>query len=325
MGRIGSIGVFTSGGDSPGMNAAVRAVVRTALYSKLKAFGIYRGYAGMIDGEIRKLERGSVSNIIQYGGTMLKTSRSPEFETPEGRRTAYENLQKHGIDGVIGVGGDGTFRGLADMVKETDLAVIGLPGTIDNDIYGTDFTIGYDTAVNTALAAIDKIRDTALSHDRLFLIEVMGRHAGFIGLETGIGVGAEEICIPEFRTDLEGIAEHLRERHVKHKASLIMVIAEGDDAGDATQIARKLKEMVGMSFRVTILGHTQRGGSPMSKDRLLASKLGYHAVKAMMIGKTGIMIGELHDKISEVPLEETWGKKKSIDYGLMEMAQILSK
>ena len=325
MAKVDSIGVFTSGGDAPGMNACVRAVVRTGVHFGLKVFGIYRGYAGMIDGEIREMGRRSVSGIIHQGGTVLKTSRSPEFETPEGRQEAYKSLKEHGIKGVIGIGGDGTFRGLQSMVEETDMAIIGLPGTIDNDIYGTDFTIGYDTAVNTAIEAIDKIRDTAQSHDRLFLVEVMGRDAGFIGLETGIGGGAEEICIPEFRTDIDGLAEHLERRHVQSKASLIMVIAEGDDAGDATEIGRKLKEKVGMSYRVTVLGHIQRGGSPTSKDRLLASKLGYHAVKALMVGKAGIMLGELHNRISETPLEETWARKKSIDYGMMEMARVLSE
>ncbi len=325
MAKIESIGVFTSGGDAPGMNASLRAVVRTAIHFGVKVFGIYRGYAGMIDNEIKELNRRSVSGIIQQGGTIIKTSRSPEFETPEGRQKTYENLKKLGVKGIIGIGGDGTFRGLRDMAEETDFLVIGIPGTIDNDIYGTDFTIGYDTAVNTAIDAIDKIRDTAQSHDRLFLVEVMGRNAGFIGLETGIGGGAEEICIPEFKTNLDSLAEHLERRHVQSKASLIMVIAEGDDAGDATTIARKLKEKVGISYRVTILGHIQRGGSPTAKDRLLASKLGYHAVKALMVGKSGIMIGEVHNKISETPLEETWAKKKPIDYGLMEMAQILAE
>ena len=325
MTKIASIGVFTSGGDAPGMNAAVRAVVRTALHYNLKAIGIHRGYSGMIEGEISELNRRSVSGIVQQGGTILKTSRSPEFETPEGRQKAYENLRKHGITALIGIGGDGTFHGLLDITKETDFYVIGLPGTIDNDIYGTDFTIGYDTAVNTAIEAIDKIRDTAQSHDRLFIVEVMGRKAGFIGLETGIACGAEEICIPEFRTDLESIAEHLKERHVKNKISLIMVVAEGDDAGDAHTIAQKLKEMVGISYHVTVLGHIQRGGSPTSKDRLLASKLGYHAVKALMVGKSGIMIGEVHNRISETPLEETWNRKKSIDYEMMEMARVLSE
>jgi 6-phosphofructokinase 1 len=325
MAGMDSIGVFTSGGDAPGMNACVRAVVRSAIHFGIKVFGIYRGFAGMIDGEIKELSRRSVSGVIHQGGTVLKTSRSPEFMTPEGRKTAYDNLREHGIQGVVGCGGDGTFHGLHEMSREAEFSVIGLPGTIDNDIYGTDFTIGYDTAVNTAVEAIDKIRDTAQSHDRLFIIEVMGRHAGFIGLETGIGCGAEEICIPEFRTDLDRIAKHLQERHVMNKVSLIMVVAEGDDAGNATEIAEKLKSMVGISYRVTVLGHIQRGGSPTAKDRLLASKLGYYSVKALMEGRTGIMVGELHDTISETPLEDTWTKKKRIKHEILDMAGILSE
>lgn len=325
MSKIKSIGVFSSGGDAPGMNACIRAVVRTAIHYKLVVYGIYRGFAGMTNGEILELDRRSVSGIIQQGGTILKTSRSPEFMTREGRQKAYDNLKQHGISGIIAIGGDGTFHGLVDMMKESDFAVIGLPGTIDNDLYGTDFTIGYDTAVNTAIQAIDKIRDTAQSHDRLFLVEVMGRQAGFIAIESGISGGAEEILVPEVPTDLDAIAEHLKRRHVEGKMSLIMVIAEGDEAGDANTIAKKLKEMANISCRVTVLGHVQRGGSPTAKDRLLASKLGYHAVKALIEGKSGIMIGEIGNNITETPLEETFGKKKPIDFELIEMARILSE
>ncbi|GAH80184.1 unnamed protein product, partial [marine sediment metagenome] len=254
--------VFTSGGDAPGMNAALRAVVRTAIYHGKGVFTIKRGYDGMIDGEIERVSSRGVSNIIQTGGTVIKTARSERFRTADGRKQAARNLKKFGIDGLIAIGGDGTFRGCADLYKEHELAIIGVPGTIDNDLYGTDFTIGYDTAVNTALGAIDKIRDTSQSHNRFFIIEVMGRDAGFIGLETGIAGGAENILIPEVKTDVNKLCSQIKSLFEKGKASNIVVVSEGDDAGGAYQIGAKIKQKTGIDYRVVILGHIQRGGNP---------------------------------------------------------------
>jgi len=322
---LSTIGVYTSGGDSPGMNPAVRAVVRTAHHFHLKVFAILRGYAGMIAGEIKSMDRRSVSNIIHQGGTIIKTSRSAEFFTPEGRRTAYEQLRAHGIEGLVCIGGDGSFHGAVEFFKEFQVPIVGVPGTIDNDLFGTDFTIGYDTAVATALESIDKIRDTAQSHDRMFLVEVMGREAGFIGLASGVAGGAEEILIPETPTDLEAIARRIEQRTEKHKTSLIMVVAEGDEAGGAVEIGQKLSKRTGMDFRVCILGHTQRGGSPTAKDRLLASRLGYEAVRALAAGHTNIMVGEVNGEIVHTPLEETYTRKKPLTRGLVEMAAILAE
>jgi len=322
---LSTIGVYTSGGDAPGMNAAVRAVVRTARHIGLEVFAIYRGYAGMMDGGIEPMHRRSVSNIIQHGGTVLKTSRAPAFCTPEGRRKAYENLQAHGIEGLICIGGDGSFRGAVELYDEHKVPIVGVPGTIDNDLYGTDLTIGYDTAVNTALGAIDKIRDTGQSHDRMFIIEVMGRHAGFIGLASGIGGGAEEILIPETRTDCDAICRRIQERRDAGKTSLIMVVAEGDEAGGAIQMGKKIREATGMDFRVCILGHMQRGGSPTATDRMLASRLGYEAVRALAAGKANIMVGEINGEIVHTPLEETFTRKKPINEALVEMAAILAE
>ncbi len=322
---LSTIGVFTSGGDAPGMKAAVRAVVRSALHFGLKVLGISRGYSGMIAGEIEPMGRRSVSNIIQQGGTILKTSRSAGFLTPEGRRTAYENLQAHGAEALICIGGDGSFRGAVEFYDEFKVPTVGVPGTIDNDLYGTDLTIGYDTAVNTALDAIDKIRDTAQSHDRTFLIEVMGRQAGFIGLASGIGGGAEEILIPETRTDCDAICRRIRERAKTGKTSLIMVVAEGDEQGGAVEIGEKIREATGMDFRVCILGHTQRGGRPTATDRLLASRLGYEAVRALAAGRTNVMVGEVNGEIILTPLEDTFTKKKPINHALVEMAAILAE
>jgi len=322
---LSTIGVYTSGGDSPGMNAAVRAVVRTAHHLQLKVFGIFRGYSGMIAGEIKPMERRSVSNIVQQGGTIIKTSRSAEYFTAEGRRQAYEHIRAHGIEGLICIGGDGSFRGAVAFHNEFKIPLVGVPGTIDNDLYGTDFTIGYDTAVATALESIDKIRDTAQSHDRMFLVEVMGREAGFIGLASGIAGGAEEILIPETRTDLEAICHRLEQRTHRHKTSLIMVVSEGDEAGGAVEIGEKLRARTGMDFRVCILGHTQRGGSPTAADRLLASRLGYEAVRALAGGRANVMVGEVNGEIVYTPLEETYARKKPLASGLVEMAAILAE
>ena len=321
---VSNIGVFTSGGDAPGMNAALRAVVRTGIYYGKGLFTIEYGYEGMIDGQIEKVDSHAVSNIIQTGGTVIKTARSARFLTENGRRQAFENLKRFNIDGLIAIGGDGTFRGCAEFYKEYKFPIIGVPGTIDNDIYGSDFTIGYDTAVNTALEAIDKIRDTAQSHGRFFIIEVMGRHAGFIGLETGIAGGAENILIPEVKTDIDDLCSRIKSLFDRGKTSNIVVIAEGDDAGGAYGIGAKIKKATGIDFRVVILGHVQRGGNPSAKDRLLASKLGYWSVKHLIDGKVNMMVGEVNSKIVLTRMEDSFGKKKPIDMDALEMAMVLA-
>ena len=319
-----TIGVLTSGGDSSGMNAAVRAVVRTGIYHGNTIFGIKRGYEGLIDGDIEELSLSSVSNIIKYGGTVLLTARCKEFFTKEGRSKAYDNLKKYGIDSLIVIGGDGSFRGLHELINEYDIQGIGVPGTIDNDLYGTDYTIGFDTAVNTALEAIDKIRDTATSHSWLFIVEVMGRNSGYIGLYTGIGGGAEEILIPETDSDIEELCKKLKAGHRRGKKSSIIVVAEGDEAGNAFDIKKKIETLVDWDIRVSVLGHQQRGGSPTAFDRLLASRLGYEAVLAVMNGENDKMIGLIHDTVTLTPLEETWTRKKGIDESYIKMAEILA-
>jgi 6-phosphofructokinase 1 len=317
------IGVFTSGGDAPGMNAAVRGVVRMAIYHGLEVFGIQYGYRGMMLGDIQHMYARSVSNIIQRGGTILKSARSQEFMTREGREKAYETLRKHNIEGLVGIGGDGTFRGLSALVQESEIKVIGVPGTIDNDLYGTDFTIGYDTAINTAMYIVDKIRDTADAHDRLFFIEVMGRDSGFIALDVGVSCGAEYIAIPETVTNVDELQVMLKKIR-KDKSSAIIIVAEGDDEGGAFDIARKLKDFSGYDFRVSILGHIQRGGSPTARDRVLAGKLGAASVERLKDGINNVMVGEINGRIIETPLEETWMKKKEVDKKLLKLSEILS-
>lgn len=325
MKKINKIGVFTSGGDSPGMNAAIRAVVRTALFENIEVFGIYRGYEGMIDGHIEQLYSNSVSNIIQRGGTILKSARSKRFMEKEGREKAYHNLQHHGIDALVAIGGNGTFTGASEFIAEYDIPVIGLPGTIDNDLYGTDATIGYDTAVNTVVEAADKIRDTATSHDRLFFIEVMGRDAGFIALRSGIACGAEFILVPETTTYLDNLARLLKHNWRKSKTSGIVIVAEGDDQGGAWDIAGKMKERVSeLDIRVTILGHIQRGGSPSSFDRILASTLGHFAVKGLLEGHKGCMAGVINKEIVYTPFEKAIKHHKDINRELLEMSRILA-
>ncbi len=321
---ISNIGVFTSGGDAPGMNAALRAVVRTAIYDGKGVFTIRCGYDGMIDGEIEQVDSRAVSNIIQTGGTVIKTARSERFRSEVGRKRAFENLAKFGIEGIIAIGGDGTFRGSLEFYREYKFPMIGVPATIDNDVYGTDFTIGYDTAVNTSLDAIDKIRDTSQSHKRFFIVEVMGRDAGFIGLETGIAGGAENILIPEVKTDVDKLCGQIESLFERGKTSNIVVVAEGDDAGGAAEIGAKIKEKTGIDYRVVILGHIQRGGNPSSKDRLLASKLGYWSVKHLIAGKSNLMVGEINGKIALTDMAEAVGKKKPIDMAALEMAMVLS-
>ncbi len=324
MSKIKRLGVFTSGGDSPGMNACIRAVVRTAIYHELEVFGISRGYAGMINGEITRLEASSVANIIQRGGTFLKTARSKEFMTPEGRQKAYDQLKKYEIDALVAIGGDGTFKGAIEFSKTFDIPLVGTPGTIDNDLYGTDFTIGYDTALNTVVSAVDKIRDTAESHDRLFLVEVMGRDSGLIALRSGIGAGAEAIIIPETKSNIEHLYTRLEGQH-REKASKIIIVAEGDEAGGAFGIADKIKERFPhYDTKVTVLGHIQRGGSPSCMDRVLASRLGFMAVEALMEGRKGVMIGMVDKEIAYTPFEHAVKHIEEINPNLIRMVEILS-
>ena len=323
---IRKIGVLTSGGDAPGMNAAIRAVVRTAVSEKLSAIGISHGYKGLINKEFTPMFGYSVADIIHRGGTILKTSRCPEFKTGEGIEAAYQNLSDEGIDALVVIGGDGTFRGASALQeKHPDIKVVGLPGTIDNDLYGTDFTIGYDTAINTVVEAVDKIRDTAGSHGTLFFVEVMGRDAGFIALNSGIATGAEDILIPETRTDIDSLIAKLEYDQRKQKTWGIIIVAEGDELGGATQVAGMVKERLpSYETRVTILGHIQRGGAPSCADRVLASRLGFDGVKALLEGESGVMIGLINDKIVRVPFEKATKKHQQIDPGLLEVARVLS-
>ena len=318
------IGILTSGGDAPGMNACIRASVRTALAKGLEIFGIKWGYEGMISGDIMPLDRRAVANIIHQGGTMLGTARSEEFRTKEGRAKAAQVLIQNGIEGLILIGGDGTFRGGTLFSKESAVSVIGVPGTIDNDCYGTDYTIGFDTAVNTALEAIDRIRDTAASHNRLFFVEVMGRHTGFIAMESGIGGGAEEFIIPEVPMDTDKLCQHLQQYFKRGKRSAIVVVAEADHPGETFSISAEVKEKTGFDSRVCILGHIQRGGAPTARDRVLASRLGIAAVQALVDGKGGQMVGEIDKDIAYTPVRDTWEKKKRLHPGLIELISILS-
>lgn len=316
---------MTSGGDAPGMNAAIRAVVRTAMFNNLEVFGIYRGYEGLIDGQIEQLFSHSVSNIIQRGGTILKTARSERFMTKEGRQKAYMNLLEHKIDAMVTIGGNGTFTGAKIFDEEYDFPVVGLPGTIDNDLYGTDATIGYDTAINTVVEACDKIRDTANAHDRLFFVEVMGRDAGFIALRSGIAAGAEFILVPETTTYIDNLARLVKHDWRRNKTSGIVIVAEGDDAGGAYEVARKVKEKIPeMDTRVTVLGHIQRGGAPSAYDRVLASTLGYAAVSGMLSGQRGVMAGIIDKAVVFTPFEKAIKHHKDINLQMLEMSRILA-
>jgi 6-phosphofructokinase 1 len=304
MNKIKNIGVLTSGGDSPGMNAAIRAVVRGSLYYKLEVTGILRGYDGLINADFISMDGKSVANIIQRGGTILKTARCDEFRTKEGRAKAYQNLVDYKIDALVVIGGDGTFTGADIFSKEYDIPVVGLPGTIDNDLEGTDLTIGYDTAINTVVNAVDKIRDTAESHDRLFIVEVMGRDSGLIALRSGIGVGAEAILIPEAKTSVDELITRLHHGR-KDKASKIIVVAEGDEAGGAYKVGEVLKEeFPSYDIRISVLGHIQRGGKPSCMDRVLASRLGVAAVEGLLEGKTGVMAGQINREIVFTPFSK---------------------
>src|SRR5688572_9522615 len=296
--KVTKIGVMTSGGDSPGMNAAIRAVVRTGIYNGLEVYGIMRGYSGIIENDIIPMHSRSVANIIQRGGTILKTARCKEFFQPEGRQKAYQNLKKLGIDGLVIIGGDGSFRGADIFSREFDIPCIGLPGTIDKDIAGTDFTIGFDTAVNTAIEAIDKIRDTADAHDRLFIIEVMGRDAGYIALHSGIATGAEHILIPERKTDMAALIHSLQEKEKRKKRVNLVGVAEGDEFGGANEVGKTLKaKLPNVDIRVAIPGHIQRGGSPTCLDRLIASRMGYSAVECLMEGRHNVMVGIMNNRM----------------------------
>ena len=323
--KITKIGVLTSGGDSPGMNAAIRAVVRTGIYHGLEVFGIYRGYAGMIENDIHPMHSRSVANIIQRGGTILKTARCKEFFTPEGRKKAYHNLHKHGINGLVIIGGDGSFQGAHAFSEEYDIPCIGLPGTIDKDIAGTDFTIGFDTAVNTAVEAIDKIRDTMDAHDRLFIVEVMGRDAGYIALHSGIATGAENILIPESKTTVEDLIGNLTEKEKRKKLVNLVVVAEGDDFGGGNEVGKVVKEhLPNADVRVCILGHIQRGGSPTCLDRLIASRMGYHAVECLMEGRANVMVGIVNNRMHYTPLKQAVKAKEKFNKEWLKIVKILA-
>ena len=327
MQDIQRLGVYTSGGDAPGMNACLRAVVRTALANDLDVTGIRRGYEGMIEGDFVEMDRRSVSNIVQTGGTVLKSARSEEFMTEEGRTRAAEQLTDAHIDALVAIGGDGTFRGASKLREEHEFPIIGAPGTIDNDLYGTDSTIGYDTALNTAIENIDRIRDTADAHNRLFLIEVMGRDAGFIALNCGIGGGAELILIPETITEMDMVKERILSLMSAQRRSTIVVVAEGDELGGARGIEQALRDdddFSDIDLRSTILGHTQRGGAPTAGDRVLASRLGVAAVESLLDGHSDVMVGLVNGEIKLTPLRNVYGRRKSIDYDLLKLTQILS-
>jgi 6-phosphofructokinase 1 len=324
--KINKIAVFTSGGDSPGMNAAIRSVVRTCAYMKIDCVGIYRGYEGMIEGDFKPMDARSVNNIINKGGTILKSARSIEFRTPEGRAKAYENLKKEGIDAFVVIGGDGSFTGAMIFNQEYNFPVIGIPGTIDNDIYGTTYTVGFDTALNTVVEVIDKIRDTASSHNRLFFVEVMGRDVGHIALNAGVGAGAEEILIPEENLGLDRLLESLKRSKLSGKSSSIVVVAEGDKTG---KNVFELKEYVEKHIpiydvRVSVLGHMQRGGSPSCFDRVLASRMGVKAVEALMEGKSSLMVGIQDNKITLTPLIKAIKGHSEIDKELIRVSDIMS-
>jgi 6-phosphofructokinase 1 len=325
MKEIKRIGVLTSGGDAPGMNAAIRAVVRAAIYYGLEPYGIFEGYQGLIDDNMKLMESHSVSNIIQRGGTILRSARCEEFCTPEGKAKAAAVLKNREIDALIVIGGDGTFTGARHFSLEHDIPVLGIPGTIDNDLYGTDSTIGFDTAINTVVQAVDKIRDTASAHNRLFFIEVMGRDAGFIALQSAIAVGAEAVLIPERDTHLQDLEKYLEEGYKAHKSSGIVIVAEGEKHGGAYRIAEMInKDKSDYDIRVTVLGHLQRGGSPSAYDRVLASRLGVAAVEALIDNKKNIMLGMVNNEIVHIPFSKAIKNTKELNQSLIDISKILS-
>jgi 6-phosphofructokinase 1 len=319
------IGILTSGGDAPGMNAAIRAVTRTAIYNDIEVKGIYRGFKGLITGEIIPFKTNSVSNIIQRGGTVLKSARCEEFLTPEGRKVAYENLVKHNIDSLVVIGGDGTLTGAAIFASEYNIPVVGLPGTIDNDLLGTDVTIGYNTALNTIVEAVDKIRDTASSHERLFFIEVMGRNCGALALNSAIAAGAEAAIIPEISIEKDQLHEFISQGFRKSKNSSLVLVAESEITGGALQLAERVKNQYPQyDVRVSILGHLQRGGSPTAQDRILASRMGSAAIQALLESQRNIMIGVRNEEIVYVPFSKAIKKEKPINPELVSMLKVLS-
>ncbi|MDG1774888.1 MAG: 6-phosphofructokinase [Flavobacteriaceae bacterium] len=324
--EIKKIGVFTSGGDSPGMNAAIRSVVRTCAYMNIECVGIYRGYEGMIEGDFKPMDARSVNNIINKGGTILKSARSLEFRTPEGRAKAYANLKEEGIDAFVVIGGDGSFTGAMIFNQEYNFPVIGIPGTIDNDIYGTTYTVGFDTALNTVVEVIDKIRDTASSHNRLFFVEVMGRDVGHIALNAGVGAGAEEILIPEENLGLDRLLESLKRSKQSGKSSSIVVVAEGDKTGkNVFELKEYVEEHIPIyDVRVSVLGHMQRGGSPSCFDRVLASRMGVKAVEALLEGKSSLMVGIQDNKLTLTPLIKAIKGHTKIDKELIRVSDIMS-
>lgn len=322
---VKKIAVFTSGGDAPGMNAALRAVVRTASYYNIECYGVREGYNGLIHDDFTKMGPRSVKNIITEGGTILRSARSKEFMTKEGRKKAYNNCVKHGIEGLVCIGGDGTFKGATVFFEEYGINVIGVPGTIDNDIFGTDNTIGYDTALNTAMEAIDKIRDTATSHNRVFFVEVMGRDAGFIALNSGLATGAIDILIPERKDSIDDLFATFERAEKAGRASSIVVVAEGEQLGSIYDIAKATKAgFPDYDIRIAVLGHIQRGGSPSCADRVLASRLGYGAVIGLMEGKTNVMAGLQSNKVTYTPIEEAIKKHNELDKDLLDLAEILA-
>jgi 6-phosphofructokinase 1 len=320
------IAVLTSGGDAPGMNACIRAVVRTAIYHNCKISGVIGGYEGLIHNELKELSSADVGNIIQRGGTILKTARSLRYKTEEGLDTAYQNLKTRGVDGLVVIGGDGSFRGAEALAKKyPDIKVIGIPGTIDNDLFGTDFTIGYDTAINTVVQAVDNIRDTAISHNRLFFVEVMGRDAGLIALRSGIACGAEAILIPETTTYIDKLVEVLERGWSRKKTGCVIIVAEGDDAGGAYKVAEIVKQKFDKyETKVAILGHIQRGGSPTCMDRVLATRLGYEAVTSLLEGKNRIMVGQVSGKVTHIPLTKAVKHNSEINETILQIAEIMS-
>jgi len=318
------IGVLTSGGDAPGMNACLRAVVRTALYHNLEVIGFRHGYEGLIHDEHIHLNHKSVANIIQRGGTILKTARSQRFMTEEGMNKAVQTISRNGLDALVVIGGDGTFRGAIDLSKKSHIPIIGCPGTIDNDLLGTDFTIGYDTAINTVIEAVDKIRDTAESHDRIFIVEVMGRDAGLIALRSGIGSGAEAILIPETKNDVNKLMERLNKSR-KDKSSKIIIVAEGDESGGAFKVAEKVKHnFPQFDIRVSILGHIQRGGSPTCMERVNASRMGYSAIEGLLVGKKNVMVGIINKEIVFTDFEKVVKHNQELQPDMLKMMEILS-
>ena len=322
MGRIKKIGVLTSGGDAPGMNAAIRAVVRTAIYEGLEIMGILNGFQGLMDANFMPLYAHSVGDIIQKGGTILKTARCEEFKTTKGRQKAYDNLKAAGIDGMVIIGGDGSFTGARIFNEEYDIPFVGIPGTIDNDIFGTDYTIGYDTALNTVIEAVDKIRDTASSHNRMFFIEVMGAEAGFIALHSGVASGADAIFIPEIKYDFQDIKKFFKGGR---KKSSIAIVAEGDERGGAFALAELFKkEFKDYDIRVSVLGHIQRGGPPSAIDRVNASRLGYAAVEALIDDQKSVMVGLVNDEITLVSFRKAVKLHKDVNHSLVELSRILS-